>query len=79
MTKTKTSPSDGPIAYDDFRTGLTFREVRQMLWVHSDDPRDWKYKRRRTVLGMWRQLKLQLYAQYLDAIDGEQQRAMGGG
>jgi hypothetical protein len=50
-----------------------------MLWVHSDDPRDWKYKRRHTVLGHWWQIKQQLYAQYLDAIDGEQQRAMGGG
>lgn len=57
--------------YDSFRTGLTFREVRQMLWVHSDDPRDWRYKRRRTVLGFWHQLKLQLWAQYQDALDAE--------
>lgn len=45
------------IDYDDFRTGLTFAEVRQMLWVHSDDPRDWRYKRRRTVLGLWHSIK----------------------
>lgn len=64
--------------YDSFRTGLTFREVRQMPWVHSDDPRDWRYKRRRTVLGFWRQLKLQMFAQYLDAIDGEEQQRKAG-
>lgn len=68
---------DAPLTYEQFRTGLTFREVRRMLWVHSDDPRDWKYKRRRTVLGFWRQLKLQLWAQYQDAIEGERQRKAG--
>jgi hypothetical protein len=44
-----------------------------MLWVDSSDPKDWKYKRRHTVLGMWRELKLQMWQQYLDAIDGEEQ------
>lgn len=44
-----------------------------MLWVHNDNPATWRYKRRRTVLGFWHQLKLQLWAQYLDAIDGEDQ------
>jgi len=57
--------------YETFRTGLTFREVRRMLWVDNPDPRTWRYARRRTVLGFWRQLKQQLWAQYLDAVDGE--------
>jgi hypothetical protein len=60
-----------PIEYDAFRTGLTFRIVRQMLWVGSDDPRDWKYKRRHTVLGLWHQLKQQLYGEYLDRCDAD--------
>lgn len=59
------------LTYDQFRTGLTFREVRNMLWVHSDDPSDWKYKRRRTVLGFWHQLKQQLWARYLDERDAD--------
>jgi hypothetical protein len=55
--------------YEEFRTGLTFGAVRQMLWVHNDDPKTWRYKRRRTVLGFWHQLKQQLYAQLLDRIE----------
>lgn len=59
------------MTYAEFRTGLCYRDVYQMLWSGSDDPRDWRYKRRHTVLGFWRQLKLQLWQQYLDAVDGE--------
>jgi hypothetical protein len=46
-----------------------------MLWVNNDDRSTWRYKRRRTVLGFWHQLKLQLWAQYLDAQDGERRSA----
>lgn len=79
MKRRAAKAGDGPLAYHEFRTGLTFRGVRRMLWVNNDDPSTWRYKRRHTVLGFWHQLKLQLWAQYLDAIDGEQQRAVGGG
>jgi len=54
------------MTYEQFRTGLTFAEVRAMLWSHDPDPRTWRYKRRRTVLGFWRQLKLQMWEQYKD-------------
>jgi hypothetical protein len=37
-----------------------------MLWSWSTDNRDWPNVTRHTVLGRWRQLKLQMYAQYLD-------------
>jgi hypothetical protein len=77
--KKRTRAAGDVVSYDDFRTGLTFREVRQMLWVNNDDPETWRYKRRRTVLGFWHQLKLQLWAQYLDAVDGDRRRATGGG
>lgn len=50
-------------SYEEFRTGLTFRQVRAMLWVQSNDPKDWKYKRRNTVLGLWRQIKREMYAE----------------
>lgn len=59
--------------YSDFRTGLTFGQVRQMLWVGSEDPKDWRYKRRGTVLGFWHQLKQQLYAQLLDRVEAGQE------
>jgi hypothetical protein len=52
-----------PQAYDDFRTGLTFKEVRQMMWVASEDSKDWRYKRRHTILGFWRMIKQDMYNQ----------------
>jgi hypothetical protein len=53
--------------YDRFRTGLTFREVRRMLWSHSDDKATWGNVTRATVLGHWHELKLQLWEQMQDA------------
>lgn len=55
--------------YEQFRTNLTYGQVYQMLWSNSDDPKDWKYKRRGTVLGFWHQLKQQLYQQMLERIE----------
>lgn len=52
--------------YDAFRTGLSYRMVWEMMRDESDDPSKWKYKRRGTVLGMWHELKLQMYYQAVD-------------
>jgi hypothetical protein len=52
------------VTYDQFRTGLTFAEVRRMLWVNSPDPAMWRYKRRNTVLGHWRAIKLAMWREY---------------
>jgi len=73
VAKRKRKPVAFDGTYKTFRTGLTYRGVYEMLWVHNDDPSKWRYKRRRTILGFWRSLKLQMWAQYLDAIDGERQ------
>ena len=51
--------------YKDLRSGHTFAEVKQMLWVASDDPKDWVYRRRGTVLGKWRELKLEKWRHHL--------------
>lgn len=59
------TPTETPVEYDSFRTGLNFREVRRMLWSSSPDPATWRYKRRRTVLGTWRSIKLSMYDLYL--------------
>lgn len=40
--------------YDRFRTGLTYRQVRAMT-------SEKKYQRRGTVLGMWNQLKREMW------------------
>lgn len=58
--------------YDGFRTGLQYGEVRAMMYSSSDDPREWRYRRRHTVLGFWRQLKLQLWQQVLEAREVEE-------
>lgn len=49
--------------YKAFRTGLTYRDVYQMPWSSSGDSKDWRYKRRHTVLGLWRSIKLSLWAE----------------
>jgi hypothetical protein len=47
--------------YDKFRTGCTYRNIFDMLRDELDDPREWKYKSRGVILGMWHQIKLELY------------------
>ena len=54
------------LAYADFRTGLTYQEVHAELWVASDDPSQWKYKRRHTVLGRWRMIKQTMWEEHLN-------------
>lgn len=53
-----------PVTYEAFRTGLTFGDVYRMLWGR-------RWKRRRTVLGKWREIKVQMYAEYLRRWDEE--------
>lgn len=47
--------------YDRFRTGLTFAAVKQLMYVGSDDPTQWRHKGRKAVLGYWTELKRQLW------------------
>ena len=62
------------LSYDQFRTGLTFADVRAMLWSYSDNPKDWpKGVSRHTVLGKWRQIKQDMYAEYLYYLEIEQE------
>lgn len=57
------------VPYDRFRTGFTFAEVRTMLWSYSEDPRDWpRGISRHTVLGRWREIKLEMYDRYLQDL-----------
>lgn len=46
------------LSYHEFRTGLTYGEVYHMVWAR-------RWKRRRGVLGYWRELKQRMYAEYL--------------
>lgn len=56
-------PSDCPCgaSYDALRTGFSFADVKQLMYVASEDPADWRHKRRRSVLGFWHELKLQIW------------------
>lgn len=71
--------------YDQFRTGLTFSDVRSMLWSNDFDSSTWKYKRRRTVLGIWHSLKLDMWREVQRREDERElqrphrRRATGGG
>jgi hypothetical protein len=44
--------------YDTFRTGLTFARVRR------DMRGTFKHRRRRSVLGFWHQIKLDMWEEY---------------
>jgi hypothetical protein len=48
-------------AYERFKTGLSYPEVKAMLWSPSPDPRDWRQKSRGPVLGLWWRLKQDMW------------------
>jgi hypothetical protein len=49
--------------YDEFRTGLTYKDVHMMLKTSVKH----KAKRRGSVLGYWHELKLELYERAVNA------------
>ena len=57
-----------PVSYRDFRTGLQYRTVRGVVWSPDPDPATWRYKGRSAVLGLWRQFKQEMYAQYVGQV-----------
>ena len=57
--------------YDEFRTGLTYKDVYEMLRVSERHTQ----KRRGSVLGFWHELKLQFYEQSVDRGYGEESDA----
>lgn len=61
MARRTPAPCSCGAIYDDFRTGLTFAEVQKMMHVHTDDVTQWRYKRRNSVLGYWRSLKIMMW------------------
>lgn len=52
------------ITYKQFNTGLTYAMVFDMMKDYSDDPRNWKYKRRHTVLGYWHSVKKRMWKEH---------------
>lgn len=66
MPRRKVIPEGTPITYEQFRVGVTFAEARAMLWNNSERHEDWKYKRRGTVLGYMRALKLAAWDEFCE-------------
>ena len=62
------------LKYRDFRTGLTYSAVRDTYWVADPDSAKWKYKRRNTVLGKWREIKKEMWAEHLYQCADMEQR-----
>ena len=58
------------IDYDDFRTGLTYQDVYDMLWRGSEDSSQWRYKRRGTILGKWYQIKKEMWENHTENCNG---------
>jgi hypothetical protein len=59
------------LRYGDLRTGLTFREVAFMI-----KGRPWR--RRRSVLGFWHQIKRQEWAHHREHCEPQEGRYAGG-
>lgn len=63
MTQESTLP------YSQFRTGLTYADVRAMLWEESCAQRQagkpFLTVRRQAVLGRWFQIKQDMYSHYV--------------
>lgn len=59
------------LKYRDLRSGTTWEEVRLGLWTASNDPGDWRYKRRGSVLGKWHQFKQEAWLHHLEVCQGE--------
>ena len=53
------------ITYKKFRTGLSFVEVQEDMFVASTDSADWIYKRRHSVLGRWHMIKKIMWETHL--------------
>lgn len=65
-----TCPECG-MKYRDFRTGLNYSAVFENLWRTSEDPSRWLYKRRSNVLGLWHEMKQDLWEEHIDWCKGD--------
>lgn len=59
------------LKYKNLRTGLCYDEVYQMLWRSAEDPNEWRYKRRNTILGFWHSIKQEYWEQHKKLCEEE--------
>lgn len=69
------------ITYGEFRTGMSYRGIFELLMDNSDDPSEWHNKTRHTILGKWHELKKQWWAHHIEecAMQKEFEDAKGKG
>ncbi len=74
------------ITYKRLQTGMTYRVVFELLIDNHSDSSLWRYKRRSTVLGMWHQIKRELWKYHIEvecpkakAYEDEQRGDAAGG
>lgn len=63
-----TCPGCGAL-YTAFRTGHTFASIRQEMHVGSLDASEWRRKRRGSVLGYWREVKVAAWRYHIDQCE----------
>ena len=59
------------LVYEKFPSGLTYRDCWDALSDCSEDPDEWRYKRRNTVLGYWHKQKMIGWELHLGECAGE--------
>jgi len=62
------------VSYKDFKTGFTFKDIRQMLYLESKrkyESGQYMWITRHIVLGRWRQIKREMYEDELKYNKGE--------
>jgi hypothetical protein len=60
------------ITYSEFRTGYTFKEIRHILKREAKrkyEKGEYMFITRHTVLGRWRELKLEMWNHFQSEID----------
>ena len=59
------------LTYEELRTGLTYADVYEQFWSGSDDSSTWVNKRRNTILGRWREIKLDMWEKHIVMCERE--------
>lgn len=54
------------LRYRNLKTGLDFQAVKDMLWVGSNDPDFWRHKGRHSVLGLWFEIKRNMWQDHIE-------------
>lgn len=60
------------LAYKDFKTGFSYQDIFDMLWSGHDDPQFWRHKGRHQVLGLWFEIKRDMWKEHIELCQDQQ-------